>query len=121
MYLRFVVGTDAEDHRLLTGAFTESRLLRDRGLLYDYEARWLEENFDWFNANVPVPPYAKGEWPSDCAAWFKNNDSASEAIKRMWEFVSLLRENGKHVRVLRSKAPGYVWYEDDFQVVVTEF
>ena len=55
------------------------------------------------------------------AAWFKNNEAAAEAIKRMWEFVNLLTENGKHVRVLRSKKPGYILYEDEVQVVVSEF
>jgi hypothetical protein len=121
MYLRFVVGSDSEDHRLLTGVITESRFLRDNGLLQDYETEWLEQQFNWFNTNIPVPPYKQNEWPTNCAAWFKNNESAAEALTRIWEFVNLLRENGKQVRVLRSKMPGYIWYEDDFQIVVTEF
>jgi hypothetical protein len=121
MYLRFVVGADNADHRELTGVITESRLLRDDGHLHDFEITWLEEQFDWFNANVPVPPYSKNDWPTDCAAWFKNNKPATEAIKRIWEFVYLLKENGKNVRILKSNAPGYIWYEDELQVVVTEF
>ncbi len=121
MFLRFVVGPDSADHRLLTGVITEARVLRDDGLLQDYESEWLAEQFEWFNENVPVPPYSRSKWPANCAAWFKNNQVAEEAIQRIWEFVYLLRENGKNVRILKSKAPGYVWYEDPFQVVVTEF
>jgi len=121
MYLRFVVGPDNADHRQLTGVITEARLLRDNGDLHDFENSWLEDQFYWFNVNVPVPPYAKNDWPKDCAAWFKNNEFAAEAIKRIWEFVNLLKENGKNVRVLKSRAPGYIWYEDELQVVVTEF
>ena len=121
MFLRFVVGADGEDHRQLTGVIAEARLLRDDGLLYDYEDAWLQAQFDWFNANVPVPPYSKSKWPDQCAAWFKNTTTAADAIGRMWEFVQLLRENGKNVRILSSKLPGFVWYEDDFQVVVTEY
>ena len=121
MYLRFVVGSDTDDHRLLTGVIAEARLLRDDELLHDYEDSWLEEQFNWFNKHVPVPPYAKSDWPSGCSAWFKNNEVAAEAIKRMWGFVNLLRENGKQVRVLKSRKPGYILFEDEFQVVVTEF
>ena len=45
MFVRFVVGTDAENAAWLTGAIAEARLLLDRGDLYDYEAAWLEETF----------------------------------------------------------------------------
>ena len=121
MYLRFVVGSDTDDHRHLTGIITEARSLRDEELLHDFEDTWLEKQFNWFNDHVPVPPYTKSDWPSGCAAWFKNNEAAAEAIKRMWEFVNLLRENGKNVRVLKSKKPGFILYEDDVQVVVSEF
>ena len=33
MFIRFVVGADDENHRLLTGLVTEARLLRDKGEL----------------------------------------------------------------------------------------
>ncbi len=38
----------------------------------------------------------------------------------MWEIVALLREHGVAVRFLRSKNPGKVLYEDDFQIVVRD-
>ena len=52
MFIRFVVGGDAEHHQSLTGIITEARLLRDKGGLtqwvlrfsLDYrrfESRWL--------------------------------------------------------------------------------
>src|SRR4051812_19140974 len=53
MFIRFVVGTDDENHRPLTGIITELRLLRDESQLYPYEEEWLEEIYDWFNANLP--------------------------------------------------------------------
>jgi hypothetical protein len=39
----------------------------------------------------------------------------------MWEIVALLRENDIAVRLLRSRNPGKIVYEDDFQVVVQEW
>lgn len=99
MFVRFVVGGDGEDHRYLTGVITEARLLRDVNLLAEHENVWLEEIFDWFNDNVPVPPYSSSDWPEDVAAWFKA-DAAKEAIKRVWDVIALLREHGKNVRIL---------------------
>jgi hypothetical protein len=120
MYVRFVVGRDGEDHRFLTGVITEARLLRDEGLLLPHETDWLEELFEWFNDNVPVPPYSSSNWPDDVAAWFKTDDT-TEIIRRIWDVIALLREHGLNVRILRSTKPGTIYYEDDCQVVVSEY
>ena len=76
MFVRFVVGTDAENAAWLTGIITEARLLRDAGELYDYESERLEAAYDWFNEHLPCPPFEKklrtGEWTRDAVAWFRD-------------------------------------------------
>jgi len=67
MFVCFVVGDDGEDHRCLTGVITEARLLRDENLLAEHENVWLEEMFDWFYDNVPVPPYSSNNGPKGVA------------------------------------------------------
>ena len=119
MFIRFVVARDADRHRSLTGIITEARLLRDKGNLDQYQVSWLEETYAWLNANLPVPPFSEGRWPKDAVTWFK--DDAGESVKKMWEIVSLLKENGVPVRLLRSANPGKVLYEDSYQVVVEEW
>ena len=119
MFVRFVAGNDADDHRALTGVFTKARLLRDRGVLEDYEVALLEDVYAWFNSHLPVPPFSQRRWPKDVVTWFK--DDTTEPISRVWEMIALLRENGVAVRILRSKNPGRVYYEDDMQVVVQEY
>jgi hypothetical protein len=109
MFIRFVVGGDEEHHRLLTGLVTEARLLRDRGELAEYETERLEETYEWFNANLPCPPYSSSGWSRDAVSWFK--DSAKESIQRMRELAVLLESNGFIVRMLRSENPGKVLYE----------
>lgn len=118
-YLRFVVGGDDEDHRHLTGLITEARLLRDRGHLASYESEFLEETYSWFNANLPCPPYSSSDWSRDAVSWFK--DSAEASIDKMRALAVLIEGHGKFVRTLRSRNPGKVLYEDDFQVVVEEW
>jgi hypothetical protein len=44
MYIRFVVGGDDENHRLLTGIVTEARMLRDRDELTHEEEQRLDED-----------------------------------------------------------------------------
>ena len=119
MFIRFVVGGDDQHHRLLTGLVAEARLLRDRGELAAYEAANLEETYEWFNANLPCPPYSSSGWSRDAVSWFK--DSAKEAIQRMRELAVLLEAHGLMIRMLRSENPGKVLYEDRYQVVVEEW
>jgi hypothetical protein len=119
MFVRFVVGEENEDHRQLTGVITEARLLRDKGELEPYQGEWLEEAYEWLNENLPCPPFSSSDWPKGVVAWFK--DKAGEPISKVWEIVTLLREHNAPVRVLRSKNPGKIFYEDEYQVVVEEW
>ncbi len=54
MFVRFVVGRDAENAAWLTGVIPEARLLRDRGELYGYESERLEARF---NEHLPCPAF----------------------------------------------------------------
>jgi len=119
MYIRFVVGTDSEDHRRMTGIFVETRLLCERGALQTYEIERLQEINDWFNEHLPVPPFSSEYLLHKGSCWFKA--TADDAIKKIWEVVVLLKEHDVPVRVMRSKNPGKVLYEDNFQVVAEEY
>lgn len=119
MFVRFVVGEESEDHRQLTGVVTEARLLRDNGMLEPYQEKWLEDAYEWLNEHLPCPPFSTSNWPENVVAWFK--DDAGEPISKIWGVVALLREHNASVRVLRSKNPGKVFYEDEYQVVVEEW
>ena len=79
----------------------------------------MEEVYEWFDANLPCPPFKSSGWPRDVVAWFK--DDAGESIRRMWEIAYLLKARGVPVRMLRSANLGRVLYEDAFQVVVEEW
>jgi hypothetical protein len=119
MFIRFVVGSDGEHHRSLTGIITEARILRDKGALNQDQISWLEEAYVWFSANLPVPPFSSGNWPRDAVSWFR--DDAAEPIKKMWEIASLLKQHGVPIRMLRSANPGKILYQDASQIVVEEW
>ena len=119
MFIRFVVGTDDESHRMQTGVITEARILRDENKLHSYEEVWLEDIYDWFNLHLPQPPFSAGKFSTEAVAWFKA-DSA-EFISRMWDIVAIIEGHDVPVRVLRSPNPGKVVYEDEYQVLVEEW
>ena len=119
MFIRFVIGGEDECHRHLTGLVTEAKVLRRTGALSSAEEVLLEGHYDWLNMHLPCPPYATSNWPKTVAAWFK--DSALEPIRRLRAIGVLPEQHGLQVRMLRSRNPGKVYYEDDFQVVVEEW
>ena len=65
VFVRFVVGSDGQHHKELTGIITEARLLRDRGELTAEEDVRLAELYEWFNEHVLVPPFSTGRFPRD--------------------------------------------------------
>ena len=119
MFVRFVVGTAAENAYDLTGVFTIARELRDKGALEPHEVDSLNESFAWFNANLPCPPFQekrkKKQWSDDAVSWFRCD--AAEPLKRIWDIVALLKENGVPVRFVRTKRPRRIVYEDQYQIV----
>ena len=119
MFIRFVVGTDGEHHRSLTGVITEARLLREENKLSPYEEEWLEGIYDWFNSYLPCPPFSTGQFPTHAVAWFKAE--SSEFIARMWDIVAIIEDHDVPVHLLRSHNPGKIVYEDEYQVLVEEW
>ena len=119
MFVRFVAGTDTENAFWLDGVITVASDLRDYGELYDHESRWLDEIFDWFNENLPCPPFRQkfrsGEWTRRAVCWF--HDRAGEPLRRIWDIVAILEEHGTTVRLVKTHRPGKIVYHDRYQVV----
>ena len=115
MYLRFIAGAELESPTKQDGLFTEVEYLRKSSKLESYQIEYVKEIFKYFNDNLPVPPFSSKRWPTNAVSWFK--DSAEEYISRMWDLVSILRENDINVKVLKTEKPGMILYEDDFQIV----
>jgi hypothetical protein len=63
------------------------------------------------------PPYYRKR--QNGLSWFK--DSAPEHIRKMREMSALLEHHDIRVRMIKTTRPGYVVYEDEFQVVAVPF
>jgi hypothetical protein len=123
MYLRFTVHKSDDDSGRRQGIFIALEELRDSGLLLDHEQREYERMVKWFNENLEKPksfsrssrPHAKRV----ALSWYK--DTAIEHIARMHTLSNILEAHGILVDVLSTERPGYVVYEDLFQVTAEPF
>ena len=71
--------------------------------------------FDWFHRSLPRPRNVK---PSTIF-WFRSQ--AGECASRVWEMVQLLRDNGIPIQTMWTRRPGWIEYQDRFQVGAVPF
>ena len=81
---------------------------------------------DWFADNLEEPDRLnrsrskKGsDRPLRGISWFK--PTAVEHISKAFDLISVLKEQGYQISMLRTERPGFVVYEDKFQVVAEPF
>jgi hypothetical protein len=115
MYLRFIIGDELDEAKYLHGPFSELASLKKKSLLEDHELIVAEDVFEWFNENLPCPPWTDSEWGRDAISWFK--DSANIFISKMFDIVAILEEHNIKVKVIKTKKLYRILYEDEYQVV----
>ncbi len=95
------------------------------GKLHAYEVALIRETLDWFKENLQVPDtFTKSKPPhyrkeKRAISWFKN--SATKHLAMMRELIVVLENHGVPIRMIKSTRPGYIVYEDEFQVVSEPF
>jgi hypothetical protein len=123
MYLRFVIHKNDADSGRRQGLFQALAAMDEEGLLLPYEQSQYEDIYAWFKKNLRKPrsftrstkPHAK----KVSLSWFK--DSAKEHIAKMHALKQILEAHGVVVDVIQTNRPGYVVYEDEFQVAAEPF
>ncbi len=122
-YIRFVTEQLDPDSGRHQGLFQAAFALRQRGAFSETEEAHLKEIREWFNEHLEKPTaFSRAKRPhavNRAISWFK--DTATEHIKRMYEFAAVLEMHDVTVKVVKTPRPGYVVYEDDFQVVAEPY
>ncbi|MBS1532196.1 MAG: hypothetical protein JSU01_17975 [Bacteroidetes bacterium] len=123
MYLRFITQFINEYDEPETGVFQALRFIREHPSTSDEDVHTLKSLKDWFNANLEAPDRFSNASNKNPAAislsWFK--DSAKEHIKKIYEIREVLDKYAIVVEVVTTKNPGYIVYEDDYQVSAVPF
>jgi hypothetical protein len=123
MYVRFVTGQRNAQSDQPNGVFSVLYDLESNGELADHELSWFRELESWFNQHLARPERlswsARPNAPERAITWLKI--SASEHVQRMRELASLLEHKDIPVQELRTDRPGYIIYEDEYQVAAVPF
>lgn len=115
MYLRFqgpasILGTSSK-----LGIFQLAFELRDGNHLPDYAYRSLNHHLLWLAANLKSPTELERDESYRAISWFKDN--AEEPLRHIWSMKAILEEFGYRIDIVKTRDPGVVIYEDDWQVV----
>jgi len=124
MYLRFTTQFINPYGDLETGIFMALKYLReDYPLTKDDDIQKLKELTLWFNQNLEKPKrFSNGTSKNNediSLSWFK--DSAKDHIKKMQEFIAIAETYDIIIERIASKNPGYIVFEDEFQVSAVPF
>jgi hypothetical protein len=118
-YVRFVIGRKDEDSNVEQGIFQAAGQALEWQDVTGSDADELKELRAWFNENLEKPTSFGRDTLRLGICWFKTG--ATEHISRIWRMVQILERNGIYVKKIRTDKPGYVIYEDEWQLVAEPF
>jgi hypothetical protein len=123
MFVRFVVLCKNKDSGCLEGVFQAAYRLYDEKRFDQAGATRFEALLQWFKLHLPAPSdfsLRRGhQGHRQAICWFKVQ--ATEHLGKVWELATLLERYGVPTRRLRTSRPGYLVYEDQFQVAAVPF
>jgi hypothetical protein len=118
-FIRFVVGRKDEDSQVEQGIFQAAARAIEWATIIGADADELNALRMWFSTNLEKPTsFGRGKLRLGIC-WFKVE--ASEHIGRIWQMVRILERHGIYVKKIKTGKPGYLIYEDDWQVVAEPF
>ena len=118
-YLRFVIGRKDEDSSVEQGIFQAAAHALESQQITGSDAHELNELRAWFSEHLEKPTsFGRGKLAVGIC-WFKTG--SAEHVSRVWQIVAILERNGIYVKKIRTDKPGYVIYEDEWQLVAEPF
>jgi hypothetical protein len=118
-YVRFVIGREDEDSHSEQGVFQAVAQALEWQQVTDSDAEQLNSLQAWFSENLDKPTSFGRDKLRLGICWFKTG--ATEHISRIWQRVQVLERNGIYVKKIRTDKPGYLIYEDEWQLVAEPF
>jgi hypothetical protein len=123
MYVRYIVPKRDEESHQLAGIFQAAYELRDQAVLDASAQSTLDSLLKWFRSHLPIPDrFSRSRRPRahpNAICWMK--EGSVQHFNKMRAIASLLDLHGVSTRILRTDRPGYVVYEDEYQIVAVPF
>lgn len=126
MFVRFVISRKDPDSEVSQGVFAAASDLRHSGQLAPHEQDELDGAIDWFADHLKTPSRfnrsaSKGHYrrTTKGISWFK--PTATDHVAQIRRMAAVMNEHGWLVSMIKTRNPGYIVYEDDYQVVAEPF
>lgn len=118
-FIRFVIGRKDEDSHVEQGIFQAVARAIEWKTISGADAEELKSLEKWFGENLEKPAsFGRGRIRLGIC-WFKID--ASEHISRIWQMVRILERHSICVKKIKTNKPGYLIYEDEWQIVAEPF
>lgn len=90
----------------------------------EHERVLIREHIEWLKKHLPIPDRFTRTRNANHKntrglSWLKPN--ATEVVDHLRAIATIMEEHGIPVTMLKDENPGYVVYEDDFQIVAEPF
>lgn len=124
MLIRFRTGLLDVNTGHPAGIFRAVAQVMDDPDLPDYQHDYLTEILDWFQDELPIPTdfnrSTNNRYRNGMAiCWLR--ETATDHLSRMHEIKAILEQQDVLVEQVWTTKPGYVVYEDTYQVVALPF
>ncbi|MEO5913902.1 MAG: hypothetical protein ABIS50_06690 [Luteolibacter sp.] len=90
-------------------------LIRDKKAPAEDEAAYWKAR-EWFEANLPIPPYHQNGNPDRAITWFKESAMNGPIVRKLGIYHDIARRCGTGIELISSDLPGTIIYEDDYQI-----
>lgn len=118
MYFRYHVNYLSPKTNMPVGLFVAVWHLVDGKKMSDEEIQTYWEQRKYFEKVLPIPPFYSDGNSIGATTWFKENDKISALLVDLDFYFKVLKKYGVELTITKSKNPGKIIYEDDFQVGV---
>jgi hypothetical protein len=118
MFIRFITEFRNDNGVVETGVFQAAEFLRLSTSTFDFDKTHLKDLLTWFSRHLSKPDRFSKDRRRNAEkvslSWFKT--TAVVHLQKMYEMKQLLEKYDLHVTVVKRMNPGYIVYEDSYQV-----
>lgn len=90
-------------------------LVRDKKVSPEDESAYWRAR-EWFESNLPIPPYHQEGNPDKAITWFKESAMNSLVVQKLATYQDIANRHGTKIELVSTDSPGRVIYEDEYQI-----
>ena len=118
-YYRVHTGDMAWITQQTRGLFTAIGKLVDAKILTEEEEKKYWQNREYFERELPVPPFYEQGNPEKATTWFKNTEEGNRIYREMTFYRRMADKYGLKLYLSEcEEVPGEIIYEDAYQIAI---